>query len=74
MTQGKWNWIQYQHNNPKSAAGRAVLSHYRGSERPNEVEIWLRKKDKIKRFRIRFRQDDVGFDIVQLKDLPSETL
>lgn len=74
MTEGKWNWIQYQHNNPKSAAGRAVLSHYRGSERPGDVEIWVRKKEKVKRFRVRFHADDVGFDVIALKDPLKDTL
>jgi hypothetical protein len=44
MTEGKWNTVQTTLNNEKSAAQRAIIAHYRGSEYPSQVEIWLKRK------------------------------
>lgn len=44
MTEGKWNLVQHTMNNDKHAAARAVVIHYRGSEYPSEVEVWVKRK------------------------------
>jgi hypothetical protein len=45
MTQNKWNIVVHQNSNEKSAVMRAVTLHYRGgSEYPDEVEVWLKRR------------------------------
>lgn len=44
MMEGKWNVVLNANNNEKWAASRAVIVHYRGSEYPSEVEVWLKRK------------------------------
>lgn len=44
MVSGKWNLVQNANNNEKWAASRAVVVHFRGSEYPAEVEVWIRRK------------------------------
>lgn len=57
MIDGKWNMVQNANNNEKWAASRAVVVHFRGSEYPQEVEVWIRRnargKAKIKKFMCR---------------------
>jgi len=61
MTEGKWNLVTWTQNNDKYAAARSVVVHYRGSEYPSEVEVWIKRKaramgqapSKVKKFKAR---------------------
>jgi hypothetical protein len=54
MPHDRWVLLTHTLNNDKSAAGRAVLQHYRGSIQPEEVEIHIAKgKKKIRKFKVR---------------------
>jgi hypothetical protein len=54
MPADRWTMVVHTLNNDKSAAGRAVIQHFRGSELPFEVEIHVCKnKKKIRKFLVR---------------------
>lgn len=88
MVDGKWNIVVHQNSNEKSAAGRAVTLHYRGgSEYPDEVEVWLKRRagqgpqskgkvTKTKRFYCRKKEGPSGdptmlYEVERLPDLES---
>lgn len=43
MMKDRWTWVQHESSNERSAALRAIMNHYRGSEFPAVVEIWLKR-------------------------------
>jgi hypothetical protein len=43
MAEGKWNRIQHQASNEKYVASKAVVQHFRGSEYPDSVVVWIKR-------------------------------
>lgn len=54
MPPDRWSMVVHTLNNDKSAAGRAVVQHYRGSEMPYQVEVHVCKnRKKIRKFLVK---------------------
>ena len=69
MPADRWIILSHLYNVYEHAARKAVLLHFLGSERPESVEIWVRKKKghKIKKL-IVTEKDNLEFEIHEKKD------
>lgn len=67
MMAGKWNWFEHQFNNPRSIVGRVILTHFRGSDLPEAVEIWIKQGKKLRKFTAR----EIGPEEYQVEPIRS---
>lgn len=76
MSEGKWGWIQHEFNLDRDVASRAVMTHFRGSDYPAEVEIWVRraKKRNGKQVVRKFRCVEDGRMVYVVHALKEETV
>lgn len=75
MNENSWAFLQHDSPSPASAAIRAISRHYRGSESPATIEIWIRVRKKGRSQKIRkFLGEENGKNCYDLKALPDKVL
>lgn len=74
MTDSKWNQLQYPYNNEFYAASAAIQRHYRGTESPVQLEIWIKRKAKTNSTKVKVRRFQAtqngkwSYDVVKLQN------